>query len=60
MDWPKRAFIRPILPIIKVYVASLDDPEACSPDRHAFIDERLSWFYVADDLSRYFGSSPES
>jgi hypothetical protein len=47
-------------PIIETYVACLDDPQACAPDRHGFIDERLSWFDVADDLPRYSGTSPES
>jgi hypothetical protein len=46
-------------PIIETYVATLDDPELCPPDRHAFTDERLSWFDVADDLPRWSGTSPE-
>ena len=46
-------------PIIETYIATLDDPEACAPDRHAFIEERLSWFDVADDLPRFTGTSPE-
>lgn len=46
-------------PIIETYVATLDDPEAVAPDRHAFIDEKLSWFEVADDLPRFEGTSPE-
>lgn len=46
-------------PIEEVYVTTLDDPEAVKPDRHAFIDEKLSWFDVADDLPRYTSTSPE-
>lgn len=46
-------------PIIEVFAGSLDDPEACAPDRHAFVDEKLSWLHVNDDLPHYSGTSPE-
>ncbi len=46
-------------PIEEVYIATLDDPEAVQPDRHAFIEEKLSWFEVDDNLPRFTGTSPE-
>jgi hypothetical protein len=46
-------------PIIEVYAGTLDNPEKCAPDRHAFIEEKISWFDVADELPRYHGTSPE-
>ena len=46
-------------PIEELYIATLDDPEAVHPDRHAFIEEKLSWFEVKDELPRFTGTSPE-
>jgi hypothetical protein len=43
--------------VTEVHVNTLDDPEAIRPDRHAFFEERLSWFDVHDRLPRFNGSS---
>lgn len=32
------------------YAAALDDPEAFAPEGHSFIDNKLSWLHLADDL----------
>ncbi|MFT7529704.1 MAG: hypothetical protein ACI9FD_000707 [Gammaproteobacteria bacterium] len=47
------------VPIEEIYISTLDDPESVQPDRHAFIEEKLSWFDVEDDLFRFSGTSPE-
>ena len=41
------------------YAPTADEPESLIPDRHAFCENRLDWFDVADDSPRYMGTSPE-
>jgi hypothetical protein len=38
---------------IDLYVCSLDDPSAVSPQIHVHTDEQLPWFEVQDQLPRY-------
>ena len=38
---------------IDIYLATLDDPAAIVPTYHAFTEEQLPWFEVADDLPRF-------
>ncbi len=40
---------------IHLYIASLDDPHAISPQMHVHHEERLSWFETDDDLKRISG-----
>ena len=42
-------------PIIELHISTFDDPGALVPDSHAFDDERIAWFDVADDLPRFAG-----
>ncbi len=43
--------------IVEFHIGTLDDPQAFTPDRHAFYGERISWFDVADRLSSHHASS---
>ena len=43
---------------LHLYAASLDDPEAYTPELHCHHDEHLSWLKTSDDLPRYGASAP--
>ncbi len=42
---------------IHLYAASLDEPEAYSPQLHCHHDERLMWLHIDDTLPRHAGSA---
>jgi len=46
--------------IVEFHLSTFDDPEALVPTGHAFYDERISWFDIADDLPRFEGFVDES
>ena len=43
---------------IDLYVCSLDDPSAVTPQSHVHEAERLPWFEIQDDLPRYATTPP--
>jgi hypothetical protein len=38
---------------VSVNTASFDDPEAFPPEMHIFINARISWLHINDDLPRH-------
>ncbi|MEE8118062.1 MAG: GFA family protein [Gammaproteobacteria bacterium] len=42
---------------VQVTLGSLDDPGRVSPDDHVWVQSKISWFDVADDLPRFDRSS---
>jgi hypothetical protein len=38
---------------VDIYVGTLDDPAAIAPTYHAFTEEQLPWFEIADALPRF-------
>ena len=40
---------------IDVACASLDDPEAVTPEFHIFVDQKIGWMTLADGLPAYEG-----
>jgi hypothetical protein len=38
---------------IDLYLGTLDDPAAVAPTYHAYVEEQLSWFDIADALPRF-------
>ena len=45
---------------IDVNTASLDDPARVEPEYHIWIESRLPWFHIDDDLPRYVDDGPGS
>ena len=44
---------------LDVNVASLDAPEAHTPEYHTWTSSRIAWFETADDLPRFEGEGPD-
>ncbi len=42
-------------PICEIHISTFDNPDTLVPTGHAFYQERIKWFDVADDLPRYEG-----
>ena len=42
---------------IEVHISTFDDRERFEPDRHAYVDEKPTWFKICDELPRHHGSS---
>ena len=40
---------------IHFYLAALDDPEAFEPQRHVFLQDKLAWVHLGDDLPKLHG-----
>jgi len=38
---------------VDLYLGTLDDPAAAVPTYHAYVEEQLSWFEIADALPRF-------
>jgi hypothetical protein len=45
---------------IDLNIGSLDDPSAVKPQYHIWMDSKLPWFDLADDLPRYAEAGPDS
>ena len=45
---------------IDLNIASLDDPEAVTPQYHIWTASRIAWFDTADDLPRYADDGPDA
>lgn len=41
--------------IIEFYISTFDDAEVFRPENHSWLDDKISWFEVADHLPRYHG-----
>lgn len=41
--------------LIELHVHTADDPDALVPQFHIWVDERLEWFDIVDQLPRYHG-----
>ena len=39
------------------YLAALDDPEAFEPTKHVFLQAKLAWVHLGDDLPKWDGFS---
>ena len=40
---------------IHFYLSALDDPGAFEPERHVFLQDRVPWVHLADDLPKFDG-----
>jgi len=40
---------------VHLYISTLDEPGAYRPQVHVFVDERIPWMELADELPRYAG-----
>lgn len=40
---------------IHFYLAALDDPDAFTPDRHVFLQDKVAWVHLGDDLPKHDG-----
>ena len=40
---------------IHFYLAALDNPEAFAPERHVFLQDKLAWVELGDDLPKLHG-----
>jgi hypothetical protein len=45
---------------IDVNIASLDDPASIEPEYHIWIDSRVPWLHIEDDLPRYPDEGPDT
>jgi hypothetical protein len=45
---------------VSVNTASLDNPGAYAPSMHIFVESRIAWFHVDDDLPKHSGYGPFS
>lgn len=45
---------------IDVNIASLDDPASIEPEYHIWIESRVPWLHIQDDLPRYTDDGPDS
>jgi hypothetical protein len=45
---------------IDVNLASLDDPASIEPQYHIWVDSRIPWLHIADDLPRYADEGPDA
>jgi hypothetical protein len=45
---------------IDVNIASLDEPASIEPQYHIWVDSRIPWFEIDDDLPRYADDGPDS
>jgi len=45
---------------IDVNIATLDDPASIEPEYHIWIDSRMPWLHIDDDLPRYTDDGPDS
>ncbi len=45
---------------LDVSVGSLDDPASVSPAHHVYIDSKIPWLEMGDDLPRHARGRPES
>ena len=44
---------------IDVNIASLDDPASIEPEYHAWVESRVPWLQIGDDLPRYADEGPD-
>lgn len=44
---------------VDITTASLDDPEAAPPADHTYVQSRLHWLHLADELPRYLRTRSE-
>jgi hypothetical protein len=44
---------------VDVNIASLDDPGQAEPQYHIWVDSRIPWFEIDDDLPRYGDEGPD-
>ena len=44
---------------IDVNIASLDDPASIEPEYHAWVESRVPWLQIGDDLPRYPDDGPD-
>jgi hypothetical protein len=45
--------------LVDINVASLDQPEAVTPEYHIWTESRISWFDTRDSLPRYRDAGPD-
>ena len=45
---------------VYVNIASLDDPASIEPEYHIWVESRIPWLQIADDLPRYNDEGPDS
>ena len=45
---------------IDVNIASLDDPASIEPEYHIWVESRVPWFHIDDDLPRYTDEGPDT
>ena len=41
--------------LIEVFIGTTDDPNALVPQFHIWMDERIDWYDIVDQLPRYHG-----
>jgi len=45
---------------VDVNIASLDDPASIEPEYHIWVESRIPWLHIEDDLPRYTDEGPDS
>jgi hypothetical protein len=45
---------------IDVNIACLDDPASVEPEYHIWVESRVPWLHIDDDLPRYTDEGPDS